>query len=924
MGNKHGQRADKHSNKTLHEAVTENHADVVQVLIDAGADIEKKDSYGRTPLLLACTVGYLDIVKMLIQAGAELRLARTKVDTCLIVASHRGHTETVRYLVGLGHVDVDQVGGQNAATALHEAVGQNRADTVQVLIDVGADIEKKDYHGCTPLLLACSAGCLDMVKILVQAGAKLRVAGTEGDTCVRFASGRGHTETVHYLVGLGQVDVDPVGRQYAATALQEAVLKNHADVVQVLIDAGADIEKKDYSGRTPLLFGCTSDANDAVKVLVRAGADVGTRDRHGRTCLMIASAGGSTTIVKSLLCMPEVGLDLVDAEHWTALHHAVANAAANAAASAAASFDEDRKYKAVMQVLFDAGADVEAKSEFVWSPLMMACQEGDVHIVRMLLEAGARLHIQGNGNIRFDAAARYPKSYAAKVQELIDSGARIEKWDDRGPSPLVCACMEENRDIVNLLVQAGAELRVTEHIEELSRHFEATAGTRKKHKIQKVTCLITAAEEGGTETVRYLMVGVEQEVDQAGGVVEVDVADIPADVTNTAALSELSQMDSAAKKRLREKLEPIRATWEHMTESRQHAVAESRQHARAESRQHAGAEQQLVDEDVSKTDVTNRAGSNTLRGVVSMQEEVQNELIQRFTDSTDSAEKELLRNKLLSMRATWEHMAESRQHAGAEQQLVDEDISRTDVTNRAGSNTLRGVVSMQEEVHKQLIQRFTDSTDSAEKKHLRNILLSMLASWEHMAGSRQHAGAEQQLVDTEVCRTDVTNRAGSNTLRGVVSMQEEVQNELIQRFTDSTDSAEKELLRNKLLSMRATWEHMAESRQHAGAEQQLVDTEVCRTDVTNRTGSNTLRGVVSMQEEVQNELIQRFTDSIDSAEKELLRNKLLSMRATWEHMAESRQHAGAEQQLVAADISRTDVTNARGSDTLRDVADMQK
>ena len=790
-----------HSNTTLHEAVEEGRADVVQVLIDAGADIEKKDSDGHTPLLLACFAGCLDIVKMLIQAGADLRLARTNADTCLIIASHEGHTETVRYLVGLGQVDVDEVGGLYARTALHKAVDPNQADTAQVLIDAGADIEKKDSDGCTPLFFACFSGSLDSVKVLVQAGADLGVTDTNGDTCLTTASGGGHTETVRYLVGLG-VDVNQEGRQHGETALQEAIYYNHANMVQVLIDAGADIEKKDALGRSPLLSGCTSDvdANDAVKVLVRAGADVGARDRDGMTCLMIASAGGFTTIVKSLLCMAEVGVDLVDAEHWTALHHAVAAAHAD-----------------VVQVLTYAGADVEAKSELICSPLMMACRAGEVHIVRMLLEAGARLHIQGNGNIRFDAAARYPKSYAAKVQELIDSGARIEKWHDGGPSPLVCACMGVDRDIVNLLVQAGAELRVTEHIEELSQHFEATAGDRKNHKTQKVTCLITAAEEGGTETVRYLMVGVGQEVDQAGGVVDVDVADIQADVTNTAALSELSQMDSAAKKRLREKLEPIRAAWEHMATSL------------------SAPEPPLVDDDAV-----------TLRQVVSMQEEVQNELIQRFTDCTDSAEKELLRNTLLSMRATWEHMAESRQHAGAEQQPVDADVSRTDVTNRRGSNTLRGVVSMQEEVQKQLIQRFTDCTDSAEKELLRNTLLSMRATWEHMAESRQRAEAEQQPVDVDVSRSDVTNRTGSNTLRGVVSIQEEVQNELIQRFTDCTDSAEKELLRNKLLSMRATWEHMAESRQRAEAEQQPVDADVSRTDVTNTRG-NTLHDVADLQ-----------------------------------------------------------------------------
>ena len=233
------------------------------------------------------------------------------------------------------------------------------------------------------------------------------------------------------------------------------------------------------------------------------------------------------------------------------------------------------------------------------------------------------------------------------------------------------------------------------------------------------------------------------------------------------------------------------------------------------SRQLPEAEPQPVVADVSRTDMTNTGGSNTLCGVVSMQEEVQKELIQRFTDCTDSAEKELLRNTLLSMRATWEHMAESRQLPEAEPQPVDADVSRTDVTNTGGSNTLREVVSMQEAVQKELIQRFTDCTDSAEKELLRNTLHSIRATWEHMAESRQHPEAEQP-VDADVSRTDVTNTGGSNTLREVVDMQEEVQKELIQRFTDCTDSAEKELLRNTLLSMRATWEHMAESRQHPG------------------------------------------------------------------------------------------------------------
>ena len=169
-----------------------------------------------------------------------------------------------------------QHAGNHSNTALHEAVAESHVDVVQVLIDAGADIEKKDSGGRTPLLLACERGCLDIVKVLVQAGAELRVTDIWGITCLIAASRKGHTETVRYLVDLGQVDVDQLGDYF--TALHEAAMLPNVVTMQVLIDAGADIEKQDTVGLSPLLSGCKSDVNDAVKVLVRAGADVGARD----------------------------------------------------------------------------------------------------------------------------------------------------------------------------------------------------------------------------------------------------------------------------------------------------------------------------------------------------------------------------------------------------------------------------------------------------------------------------------------------------------------------------------------------------------------------------------------------------------------------------------------------------------------------
>ena len=114
----------------LHNAVDEGSPDVVQVLIDAGADIEAKDEKGRSPLHCASSSGALPVVKMLVEAGAGVRATDNEGDTCLILAAHCGCTETVRYLAGLPEVDVKQTDrlGNTAQEAVPEQVNATKED----------------------------------------------------------------------------------------------------------------------------------------------------------------------------------------------------------------------------------------------------------------------------------------------------------------------------------------------------------------------------------------------------------------------------------------------------------------------------------------------------------------------------------------------------------------------------------------------------------------------------------------------------------------------------------------------------------------------------------------------------------------------------------------------------------------------------
>ena len=501
---------------------------VCQVFIGAGADIETKNSKGRSPLHLASISGELTTVKMLVEAGADVRATDAARATCLIFAASNGHTDTVRYLVGFPEVDLNHRGCENY-TALHVAVAH--ADVVQVLIDAGADIETKNTDGHSPLLLASLSGELTTVKMLVEAGADVRATDDCGSTCLLLAAFDGHTDTVRYLVSVPEVDLNHQDSDNC-TALHLAVEENHPDMVQVLIDAGADIETKDsdgstclflavgngqtdivrylvglpevdlhqqgnrndvvlhlavsrkhadvvkvliaagadvggkYNGRSPLHIACASGALANVKMLVEAGADVSATDPTRETCLIIAAYHGHTEIVSYLVGLPEVDLNHHGSTNFTALHFAV-----------------QYKHADVVQLLIDAGADVNAIERNGQTCFFLAVGHGHTDIVRYLVGLPeVDLRDQGSKNyLALHLAVQ--KKHADVVKILIDAGADIE-GKHSGCSPLQSACDSGVLANVKLLVEAGADVRAI--------HSEGT------------TCLMRASHDGQTDIVRYL------------------------------------------------------------------------------------------------------------------------------------------------------------------------------------------------------------------------------------------------------------------------------------------------------------------------------------------------------------------------------------------------------------------------------------
>ncbi|MCY4200242.1 MAG: ankyrin repeat domain-containing protein [Gammaproteobacteria bacterium] len=184
----------------LLNAVRNLYANFVQVLIEAGADVNEKDVYGNTPLHWATLRGDdAAIAKLLIEAGSDTETQDSRGSTPLHWAVSDGNLSIARLLIEAG-ADVNRQRTDGAAP-LHLAV--LHVEMARALIDDGANIELRDSRGNTPLHWAAYYGGMDTAKLLIDEGANLNAKHNNGNTPLDFAEQQGHEDIAKLLRDAG-------------------------------------------------------------------------------------------------------------------------------------------------------------------------------------------------------------------------------------------------------------------------------------------------------------------------------------------------------------------------------------------------------------------------------------------------------------------------------------------------------------------------------------------------------------------------------------------------------------------------------------------------------------------------------------------------------------------------------------------------
>lgn len=185
-------------------------------------------------------------------------------------------------------------------TALMFLAKRNQPKMVNRLLSRGADPNATNANGGTPLMYAAIAGNVDIVKALVKAGGDIDARGSNGWSAIMVAAAKGHANLVEYLISI-DVEADAVD-VYNWTPLIRASYENRLDVIEVLIDSEqVAIDHRDDQGATALHHAAGNGFDEIVERLIQAGADPSLTDNSELTPLDRAVAAQHADVQK-LFC----------------------------------------------------------------------------------------------------------------------------------------------------------------------------------------------------------------------------------------------------------------------------------------------------------------------------------------------------------------------------------------------------------------------------------------------------------------------------------------------------------------------------------------------------------------------------------------------------------------------------------------------
>lgn len=268
-------------------------------LLDA---VTQRDENGMTPLHNAVRRGWADVTAALLRAGAD----PAATDKNLMNAYHHAAFQPAGIMSMLLAHPAQRAALRfcpfeaTVADSLRLALYACNMPVVETLVAFGANINDNTQDGQTPLqwLLANrkdSARALPFIRYLLAAGADNDAdVNDRGETPLLVAAKTNYPEAIALLLDAG---ADPLRRNFSGmTALHLAAKFYPASTAALLLDAGIDPDAQNSAGQTALHIAARGNKRDFVAVLLARGADAGLRDKDNNTAGMLCLGPHQQTV----------------------------------------------------------------------------------------------------------------------------------------------------------------------------------------------------------------------------------------------------------------------------------------------------------------------------------------------------------------------------------------------------------------------------------------------------------------------------------------------------------------------------------------------------------------------------------------------------------------------------------------------------
>ena len=289
----------------------DDNADIVALLLSHNCDVNSKNSSEDTPLIICATSNAMHIAQQLLQHGADVTLCNQNGHTPLSICCRMGGDDRKELAVELlkRGAPVNAV-TTNGDAPLHIATKYCHIDLLGVLLDqgTGVDVNLRNGHGQSALLIACATGSKDAVELLIRHGANVNIAGWDGNTALHESCRR---DSVDILDCLLDAKADIFARNdFGNTALHFAAAGGFPhSVSRLLRQERHDIqgkeqrllqEKNDF-GDIAVYFAYSCNHEECVNILLAAGARDTTFNKDGVNTMLLASQQGDLPVIEKLV-----------------------------------------------------------------------------------------------------------------------------------------------------------------------------------------------------------------------------------------------------------------------------------------------------------------------------------------------------------------------------------------------------------------------------------------------------------------------------------------------------------------------------------------------------------------------------------------------------------------------------------------------